>query len=92
MDFGEKKFVKLIYLISRNFLAWNFLIFLAHYVIFVTLKMHPHYFLLHYFPLFRALCLEKNNEVNGWRNQTKTGFSLYEHLIQICIGLLLCEY
>ena len=31
MEFGKKKkFVKLIYLISRVFLAWTFLIFLAH--------------------------------------------------------------
>ena len=30
MDFGKKKFMKLIYLIPRVFLAWTFLNFLAH--------------------------------------------------------------
>ena len=34
MEFGQKKFfMKLIYLISRVFMAWTFLNFLAHYVI-----------------------------------------------------------
>ena len=31
MEFGQKNFVKLIYLISRVFLAWTFLNFLVHY-------------------------------------------------------------
>ena len=76
MEFGEKKFVKLIYLISQVFLACNFLNFLAHCGMWVFFskyrpsfdfmeKTHVQpssdfYIILHIFPLTCIILLRRN--------------------------------
>ena len=41
MEFGQKNFVKLIYSISRVFLAWTVLNFLAHHTVICNICTYP---------------------------------------------------
>ena len=90
MDFGQKKyFMKLIYLISRVFWAWTFLIFLAYCVTLSTFSKTPRAMARHHaaLPLTSSLLKVLLVHCTTWHNNyitlLKTAGLVLEELLAL---------